>query len=87
MAMLIKNLNTQCIAATGAGTDINGLYNQATAFDASTNFSAVSVEPTNADVIRAAMSDMNSSYFINANSVPDEPDRCRHCSHIENYNR
>lgn len=73
MAMLIKNLNTQCIAATGAGTDINGLYNQATAFDPATNFSGISVEPSNADVIRAAMSDMNSIYFLNANSVLMNP--------------
>ncbi len=73
MAMLIKNLNTQCIANTGAGTDIDGLNNQANLFDASTNFSAVSNDPTNADVIRAAMAQMNSSYFLNANTVLQNP--------------
>lgn len=73
MAMLIKNLNTQCIANTGAGTDINGLYNQANSFDASTNFASVSNAPTNADVIRAAMADMNASYFLNANTVLQNP--------------
>lgn len=69
MAMLIKNLNTQIIAATGSGTDVNGLYNNANAFDPATNFTAVTQNPTNADVIRAAIAEMNSSYFINANSA------------------
>jgi len=66
---LIKNLNTQVIKNTGAGTDLNGLYNNANAFDASTNFTGVSANPSIFDVIRAVMADMNSTYFINANSV------------------
>lgn len=73
MAMLIKNLNTQCIANTGAGTDLNGLVNQANTFDATTNFAQVSENPTNADVIRAAMADMNATYFLNANTLLQNP--------------
>lgn len=69
IAMLIKNLNTQVIKNDGTGTDINGLFNQANAFDASTNFTGVSANPSIFDVIRAVMADMNSTYFINANSV------------------
>jgi hypothetical protein len=69
IAMLIKTLNLQVIKGAGADQDINGLYNNANAFDASTNFSGVSSNPSIFDVIRAAMADMNSSYFVNANSV------------------
>jgi len=69
MAMLIKELNTQIIAGVAAGTDLDGLVNQSNVFNPATNFAAISALPTDADVIRAAIAEMNASYFINANTA------------------
>lgn len=69
MALLIQELNTQVIADTGAGTDINGLYNNANSFNAATSFSSVTNNASIFDVARAMMATMNSSYHINANSL------------------
>ena len=72
MALFVKELNREAIAATGSGTDLNGLVNQANTF-AGTDFAGTIENANYMDVINCAMGEMESTYDLMPNSILMNP--------------
>jgi hypothetical protein len=78
MAFFVKELNRESIAGTGAGTDLNGLYNQANTFLAGAGSFAGSVANANyMDVLNLSAGEMEELYYLSPNTAILNPVNAR----------
>jgi hypothetical protein len=72
MQMFVANLNTQCIAGAGSGSDLTGLVENANTF-AGTNFANKIANANYFDVLNCAKGEMNGLYKIVPNTYLINP--------------
>jgi hypothetical protein len=85
MAFFVKELNRESIAGTGAGTDLNGLYNQANTFLAGAGSFAGSVANANfMDVLNMAAGEMEELYDLSPTDALLNPVNARILSSAKN---